>query len=153
MPEHVGRLEAIWIKRAHRGLMDPVTRAKLLAGRGIGGNADRARRRQVTIIEREVWEELMARLGADLDPATRRANLMVSGIPLRGRREEILAVGDSRIRILGETKPCERMEAAFAGLEAAMYEEWRGGAYGEVLNGGEITVGDTVRWINNGASA
>ena len=46
-----GRLEAIWIKRAKRGVMDPVSRATLVADRGITGNANQGGRRQVTIIE------------------------------------------------------------------------------------------------------
>jgi hypothetical protein len=51
-----GRLEAIWIKRAHRGPMDPVSTGRLLAGRGLVGNADQGRRRQVTVIEQAAWE-------------------------------------------------------------------------------------------------
>lgn len=143
----VGRLEAIWIKRAHRGPMDPVPAATLVANQGIVGNADRSRRRQITIIEREVWSGLMERLGADLDPSTRRANLMLSGVRLAETRDQILAVGRCRIRILGEVKPCERIEEALPGLEAAMYDGWRGGAFGEVLEGGEISVGDEARWL------
>ena len=69
-----GRLEAIWIKRAHRGPMDPAPAADLNAGRGIAGNADQGRKRQVTIIEHEVWQRLMDELGGDIDPAARRAN-------------------------------------------------------------------------------
>lgn len=142
-----GRLEAIWIKRAHHGPMGPVATATLVANQGIVGNADRSRRRQVTIIEHEVWNELMKRLGAHLDPSTRRANLMLNGLRLAETRDRILAIGPSRIRILGEVKPCERMEEALPGLEAAMYDDWRGGAFGEVVEGGEIRVGDEARWL------
>ena len=54
-----GCLEAIWIKRAHRGSMDPVSTGTLVVGRGLVGTADQGRRRQVTIIEQEVWQRLM----------------------------------------------------------------------------------------------
>ena len=141
-----GVLEAIWIKRVHRGPMDPSPRAGLVAGKGIIGNADQGRRRQVTIIEREVWGDLMRQVGGSLPPSARRANLMVSGTPLAGSRGKVLRIGSCRIRILGETKPCEMVEATHHGLRAAMYPDWRGGAFGEVLDSGEVTLGDPVTW-------
>ena len=55
----VAVLRQIWVKRAHRGTMDPAERATLVAGRGITGNADRGGRRQVTLIDLERWHELM----------------------------------------------------------------------------------------------
>ena len=54
-----GTLEAIWIKRMKRGPMDSVEMATLEKGVGLMGNANQGGRRQVTIIEREVWERLM----------------------------------------------------------------------------------------------
>jgi MOSC domain-containing protein YiiM len=144
---HAAALEAIWIKRAHRGSMDGADRATLVAGRGIVGNADQGGRRQVTVIEQERWSALTEELGAAVDPSARRANLLVRGVRLAESRHRILEVGTVRIRILGETKPCERMDEACNGLRAALGPGWGGGAYGEVLNDGEIAVGDPVRWI------
>jgi MOSC domain-containing protein YiiM len=143
-----GQLEAIWVKRARRGPMDAVGSAALIAGRGIEGNANQGGKRQVTIIEQEVWERLMRELGSSLPGLTRRANLMVSGVPLVASRGRTLQIGACRIRIYGETKPCERMEEALPGLQAAMYNDWRGGAFGEVLNDATIRVGDPVIWVD-----
>lgn len=127
--------------------MDSVGQATLKAGRGLVGNANQGGKRQVTIIEKEVWELLMAAMGADLDPSARRANLMISGIRLANSRRRILRIGECRIRIYGETKPCEQMDAAWPGLREAMYDNWSGGAFGEILDDGKIMVGDPVRWV------
>lgn len=141
-----GNLEAIWIKRFKRGPMDSRRSAKLIADAGIEGNADQGRKRQVTIIEKEIWQAHMERLGASLDPATRRANLMVSGISLADSRKRVLRVGNCRILIWGETKPCERMDEAWVGLQDQMRPNWGGGAFGVVLDNGEINIGDFVEW-------
>ena len=141
-----GRLEAIWLKRARRGPMDGVAQAVLETGRGLVGNANQGGRRQVTLIERERFTAQVASLGGPLDPSARRANLMVTGLALANSRGRTLRIGASRIRIFGETKPCERMDEALPGLRAAMYDNWGGGAFGEVTEGGAIAVGDVVEW-------
>ncbi|HET6762339.1 MAG TPA: MOSC domain-containing protein [Longimicrobiaceae bacterium] len=150
--EH-GELLAIWIKRAHRGPMDAVEAATLVAGRGLVGNADQGRRRQVTLIDEAVWRERMAMVGGSAPPVRRRANLLLRGIALAGTRGRVLRVGACRLRIGGETKPCERMEEVHPGLKQAMWADWGGGAFAEVLDGGEIRAGDVIRWEDAGCAA
>jgi MOSC domain-containing protein YiiM len=142
-----GRLEAIWLKRARGGPMDPQPRVVIDAG-GLVGNANRSYRRAITIIEREVFDRIRAELSDAVRPEMRRANLMISGIRLEATRDRILAVGPVRIRIGGETRPCELMdEEGHPGLQAALEPGWGGGAFGTVVTPGEIAVGDPVRWI------
>jgi len=140
-------LHQIWIKRAHRGPVDAAVRATLVAGRGIAANADQGGRRQVTLIDLERWRELMDRLGADLVTGARRANLVIDSLDLFDSRGKTLRIGSARLHVLGETRPCERMEETFPGLRAAMRERWGGGAYAEVIEGGDISVGDAVEWV------
>lgn len=142
----MGMLERIWLKRAKRGPMDPVRSAFLEPGVGLIDNANRGGRRQVTVISRERWTEITESLGVDLDPSTRRANLMVSGLDLQNSRGRVLKIGQARLLINGETRPCERMEEACAGLQSLMRERWGGGAFAEVIDGGEIRVGDGADW-------
>lgn len=126
--------------------MDAVRVATLDAGVGLLGNANIGGRRQVTVISRQRWAEVMNGLGANLDPSTRRANLLVSGLDLQKSRGRMLKVGPARLRINGETRPCERMEGAAAELQAAIRERWGGGVFAEVIDVGEIRPGNPADW-------
>ncbi len=146
-----GILEAIWLKRMKLGPMDAKTDAQLLAGTGLAGNANQGGRRQVTIIEKEVFDILKQTLSDKIEPSMRRANLMVSGIRLADSRGRVLQIGACRIHIMGETLPCERMNQAYPGLREALKPNWGGGVYGVVLDDGGIRVGDAVRWVDGAA--
>ena len=155
-----GRLEAIWIKRAHKGPMDAVSEAELVEGQGLKGNTDQGGRRQVAILSKERWEEATAGLrgnksgeeshgdtdaaGLAVHPKDRRANLFVSGLDLEETRGWTLAVGGHRLVIAGETKPCAFMDDICDGLQDALRPHWGGGAYAQVLDSGAISVGDRV---------
>jgi len=141
-----GRVERLWVKRAHGGRMDAMESVDLVPGRGVAGSADQGGRRQITLLEHEVWEALMGELESAAGPETRRANVLVSGIALRESRGRALRLGPATLRVLGEVKPCGQMEAAVPGLRAAMFPDWRGGAFAEIVEGGKVSVGDVVEW-------
>jgi len=126
--------------------MDAVREIRVSPDDGIVGGVDRSRRRQITLIEREVWDRLMHDLGGNADPSARRANLMVSGIRLPHTRGRVLRVGEARLAIGGELTPCERMDEVLPGLRAAMLPDWGGGAFAQVLGDAMIRVGDTAEW-------
>ena len=60
-----------------------------------------------------------------------------------------LLIHETDLRINGETRPCERMDEARPGLRHALTPPWRGGAYGEVLDDGEIELGAPVEWAES----
>ena len=142
-----GEIVALWIKRAHRGVMDAVDEAQAVTGRGLAGNADQGRSRQITIIDEAAWRDAVAEAGADVDPSKRRANVMLRGIALAESRGQLLRLGGCVVRVLGETRPCERMEEAQPGLRQALGSVWRGGVFGEIVEGGPIRAGDRAELV------
>ena len=146
MEESVGRLEAIWIKRAHGGPMDSVESAVAVEDAGLDGNADQGGWRQVTLIEKEVFDRISEARGEVVDPSVRRANFLLSGVRLEETRNRVLRVGDLRIEIRGMTRPCELMNAQHEGLREDLDPHWGAGAFGVVLGDANVAVGDGVRW-------
>lgn len=140
----MGEIVALWIKRAHGRPMDAVSEVELVAERGIRGNADQGGWRQVTVIDESAWCEAEEELGVEVDPSARRANVLVRGISLRESRGKILRLGDGVIRLGGETRPCQQMDDAQPGLRRALGPGWRGGAFGQVIEGGTVRIGDSA---------
>ena len=63
-------------------------------------------------------------------------------------RGKTLQIGDLRIRVGGETRPCELMDRQRPGLRSALSTGWRGGVFGEALDSISIRVGDCAYWLD-----
>lgn len=142
----LGALRAICLRPGARIPVVRVERAVAVAGQGLDGDHAVGGRRQVTLLAVEAWRDACAQLGRDLDPALRRANLLVEGVDLTAVIGGTITIGDVVVEVLGETRPCELMDdGGRIGLMAALRPARRGGVFGRIRKGGELRVGAAVQ--------
>jgi MOSC domain-containing protein YiiM len=101
-------------------------------------------KREITLLSQQAWSEICRELGQDISWTTRRANLLVADIDLSRCIGNAIEVGDVRLFIHGETKPCQLMDEQIPGLRQALRSNCRGGVHGQVTRGGTIRVGDSI---------
>nr|WP_180345135.1 MOSC domain-containing protein [Sphingomonas japonica] len=101
-------------------------------------------KRQVSLMEAGDWDAAMAEIGHTLPWSARRVNLLVDQFDLPQLAGTRLRIGAVLIEITQECDPCSRMEEIAAGLKAALASDWRGGALGRVIEGGELRIGDAI---------
>lgn len=116
---------------------------------GGGGDHEHGGRSQITLLDLGTWRHVCAELEADIDPGTRRANVVLQGIDLIESRGGGLRIGHAAIDIdIGaHTTPCEFKGAAHAGRSRALRPGWGGGAFGAIVSGGVVRVGDPASSI------
>ena len=142
-----GSLLAIAWKTKPRQPMITADRATISVDFGIAGDwRGAAPNRQVSVLFQADWAAACAELDAELEWTLRRANLLVGGVGNPERVGGRLQVGDVVLAITDECDPCSRMDAQYNGLRRALTPYWRGGLLATVISGGEIAVGDPVRW-------
>jgi MOSC domain-containing protein YiiM len=128
--------------------MEQIDEARLAPDFGVEGDArGKPGRRQVTILFLEDWAAACFALGAERPWITRRANLLVEGLYNPRAAGGTLAIGKARLLITGECDPCQKMDAAWPGLQDALKPNWRGGLTATVIEGGDIETGFGVRLL------
>ena len=140
----MGRLLGIARATAKRAPLKELEETEVRLADGIVGDVRGTKTgRQVTVLFREGWDDACEDLGVRLSWVTRRANLLVEGVPIPDVGER-LRIGDLVLEVTEETKPCQVMEAAHRGLRRALTSQWRGGVCCRVVAGSHIRVGDSV---------
>ncbi len=148
-----GQLEHIHITAERSGAMRPLDEARLVAGKGIGGDRyfvgtgtysmKPGPDRQVTLIERETLEALVRDHGIELAPEQHRRNLTVSGVALNhlvGRRFRVGPVLLETVRLNAPCKYLEKMTGKAVYLPLLN----RSGLNCRVIEGGTIRPGDPI---------
>jgi len=145
-----GRVEWIGIAEKRLAEVQPQDAVTLQPGTGIDGehHATGGRsQRQVTLIQSEHLPVVAGLVGKErVDPAALRRNVVVSGVNLLALKRGRFRIGSVLLQGTGPCAPCSRMEE---NLGPGGYNAMRGhgGITAEVIEGGEIRVGDTVTAI------
>ena len=146
----MGLLLNITIKEASRSPIQKLDCAQVTSLTGVSSDfRGRPGKRQVTVLSREAWKAVCDELGHPLPWQTRRANLYIEGIDLHQTTGQILQIGQLQLQITQETDPCQRMKEVSDGLFEAMTKEWRGGVCCQVIQDGEIHIGDRVEILRS----
>jgi MOSC domain-containing protein YiiM len=146
----MGALRGIAFKRIRRGVMETAAQSHISVERGVAQDRIGAtsKRRQVTVLRAEDWASACTDIGMALPWTSRRANLLVEGLPsFKGKTGHQLHIADVVLEITGETDPCSRMTEMHSDLRAALMPDWRGGATCRVIVGGDINMDDAVTLV------
>jgi MOSC domain-containing protein YiiM len=132
-----------------RDAVDAVTSVGLAGDRyalGTGKYSDTNRGpRDVTLIEREAIDAVRDEDGITVTEADTRRNVVTEGVPLNHLVGRTFRVGAVTLRGLRLSEPCAYLEqlTGIEGVNRAFVH--RGGLRAEVVDGGELRVGDLVQ--------
>ena len=148
-----GRLVGIYVAARAEETPRPAERVRALTGRGLEGDryaamtgtfSDRPGQRDVTLIEAEVLESYEQESGKKLSAAESRRNLLTRGVRLNDLVGREFQVGAVRMRGLRLSEPCTHL-MRLTHPETLRGLVHRAGLVAEVLNDGELHVGDIVK--------
>jgi len=142
----LGRVEWIGVRPARRAPMNVLESVEADTETGLIGDryAGRSGQRQVTLIQYEHLPALASMLGIDeVDPASLRRNIAVSGINLLALKDKQFSIGDALLEYTELCHPCSFMEETFG---AGGYNAVRGhgGIIARVVRPGTIRLFDKV---------
>ena len=144
-----GTVEHIHIGAAKGETITSVQQVAAVAGEGLEGDrylADerRDRGRHVTLIEAEAMEAVARDQNIDLADGETRRNITTRGVALNHLVDREFTVGQVRLRGIRLCEPCGHLQNMTGkdGLLTALLH--RGGLRAEIIEGGTISVGDTI---------
>lgn len=141
----MGRIAGIARREKKRAEMELLSSTEISAAGGVARDfRGRPGKRQITLLSAIDWQHTCEELGADVHWTARRANLLIEDLALPKEAGRVLVIGDVRLETTVEVDPCARMDEACPGLRRALEPDWRGGVACRVIQGGRISIGDSV---------
>ena len=144
-----GVVDWIGLRPERRAELQAVTQVSADPDEGLIGDhyGKAGGKRQVTLIQAEHFAVMSALAGREVTPGMTRRNIVVEGISLYALRFARFRVGPVLLQGTGICAPCSRMEE---NLGEGGYNAMRGmgGICAQVVEGGEIAVGDAVVFVD-----
>jgi MOSC domain-containing protein YiiM len=144
-----GRVVGIFLTPEHGELPENVERARALAGKGLEGNryfygdGDAPDGRALTLIAAEALEALEQETNIVLSAAETRRNVLTRGIDVNALVGKRFRVGDVECLGVELCEPCTHLQSMTQpGVINGLVH--RAGLNADILNDGEIAVGDAV---------
>jgi MOSC domain-containing protein YiiM len=148
-----GAVEAIFIAPAASAPMQAVDEVKLVEGKGLEGDRYfdgqgtfskvRGEGRQVTLIEQESIDAVVAETGIPLVAADARRNLVTRGVPLNHLVGRTFRVGEALLEGVRLCEPCAGLErATYDGVRKALLH--RAGLRADIVEGGAVRTRDRI---------
>jgi len=143
-----GHVEAINVRETSEAAAVSVQRMRLVAGRGLEGDryyapAGAGSGEALTLIAAEALEGLEADTGIRLSAADSRRQVLTRGIDLNALVGREFTVGSVRCRGVELCEPCAHLQSVTQeGVLKGLVH--RGGLRADVLNDGDVAVGDAV---------
>jgi len=125
---------------------------RAIAGRGLEGDryckpdgeAWEDPGKEITLIAVEAIEAMGEESGFDLEYKDARRNIITRDVPLNDLIDKEFAVGDVRVKGIRLGEPCQHL-ASLTDQKVLKGLAHRGGLRAQILNDGQIRVGDTVQ--------
>jgi MOSC domain-containing protein YiiM len=142
-----GRVEGIFITPEHGELPLSVPRVTAVAGQGLEGNRyffeDAPSGQAITLIAAEAVEAMEKEHGIALEAAATRRNVVTRGVDVNALVGKRFRVGGVECEGVELCEPCRHLESMTRpGVINGLVH--RGGLNADILEGGEISVGDAV---------
>jgi MOSC domain-containing protein YiiM len=149
-----GELIGIFLGERKRLPLRSVPQAEAVAGKGLAGDRYFLQEgtfakpdspdRELTLIEIEALDALADEDKLHLEPGAARRNLVTRGVPLNHLVGRAFTVGKVVLRGIRLCEPCSHLEAlTVKGLVKGLCH--RGGLRAQILEGGILHTGDTIR--------
>ena len=135
-----GRIEAITLVKDASGAVEPAEAVEVVAGEGLRGDYHG----DITLIEAEALEGLLADTGIRRGPHDSRRNVLTRGIDLNALVGRRFAVGGVEAVGVEWAEPCTKLQRITGERGVLRGLVHRGGLRADVVSSGRIAVGDRV---------